>query len=371
MTSIKTRFARLLPPALMLMLRLALPLTLPLALMLFMGAPVFGQEGGANPSPLAAEIRNLERKLETGSDGPERRETWTMLARLQRLSGSVDAAARSWREAALADPANRDDRSLLESSLCYLALGEFDAASDALRGVTAGGTDSAAYLDARYLAAQIELFRSGSAAALYALLTQPEYGAYRPAIYYTFWRLFGDEVYRTQVLTEFPDSPEARILQNEASPSLASETAVNNLAAGTVLAQPRPLWFLYPGRGNIAIGRPVPVQPPEVPRQYEFSAPPTPAAATVPAPAVAAAPAPAVTGPRAGPRTLQTGLFSREENARSAAARLAAKGFAAEIGRKTVNGVAYWAVSVAPGEDSNRTIMRLKDAGFESFPVFE
>jgi hypothetical protein len=67
---------------------------------------------------------------------------------------------------------------------------------------------------------------------------------------------------------------------------------------------------------------------------------------------------------------LQTGLFSREENAHAAVARLAAKGFAAEAGRKTVNGVEYWAVSVAPGEDPNRTIMRLKDAGFESFPVF-
>jgi cell division septation protein DedD len=346
----------------------SLSLLLSLFLMLFMAAPVFGQDGG--PSPLTTEIRNLERKLETDLDGPERRETWTKLARLQRLSGSVDAAARSWREAALADPGNRDDRSLLESSLCYLALGEFDAASDALRGVTAGGTDSAAYPDAQYLAAQIELFRSGSAAALYALLTQPEYGAYRPAIYYTFWRLFGDEAYRTQVLTEFPDSPEARILQSEASPPLASETAVNNLAAGIVFAQPRPLWFLYPGRGNVVIGRPIPVQPPEVPRQYELSPSVAPAPAPASAAAVATAPAPAATGPRAGPQALQTGLFSREENAHAAVARLAAKGFAAEVGRKTVNGVAYWAVSVAPGEDPNRTIMRLKDAGFESFPVF-
>jgi tetratricopeptide (TPR) repeat protein len=328
--------------------------------MLFMAAPVFGQEGAANPSPLTTEIWNLERKLETDSDSPERRETWTRLARLQRLSGNVDAAARAWREAALADPENRDDRSLLESSLCYLALGEFDAASDALRGVTAEGTDSLAYRDAQYLAAQIELFRSGNSAALYALLSQPAYGDYRPAIYYTFWRLFGDEVYRNQVLTEFPDSPEARILQSEAS--LVSETAVHNLAAGTVFAQPRPLWFLYPGRGNIAIGRPVPVQPPEVPRQYELS--------PAPAPAVAMAPTPLSAVPVTGPRALQTGLFSREENARSAAARLAAKGFAAEVGRKTVNGVAYWAVSVAPGKDPNRTIMRLKDAGFESFPVF-
>jgi tetratricopeptide (TPR) repeat protein len=322
--------------------------------MLFTGVFAFGQDARANASPLGTEIWNLERRLETDLTGAERRETWANLARIQRLSGNVDAAARSWREAALADPENRDDRSLLESSLCYLALGEFDAASDALRGVIAEGTDSAAFRDAQYIGAQIELFRSGNASALYALLSQPAYGDYRPAIYYTFWRLFGDEAYRNQALTEFPDSPEARILQSEASPSLASETAVNNLAAGTVFAQTRPLWFLYPGRGNVVIGSPIPVQPPEVPRQYELSSPP---------PAVT----PAV---RAGPRALQTGLFSREENAQAAAARLSAKGFAAEVGRKTVNGVAYWAVSVAPGEDSNRTIMRLKDAGFESFPVF-
>jgi hypothetical protein len=350
MASTKTRFVRLLP--------VALTVSLSFTLMLFTGAPAFSQEGGANPSPLATEIWNLERKLETDLTGAERRETWINLARLQRLSGNVDAAARAWREAALADPENRDDRSLLESSLCYLALGEFDAASDALRGVIAGGEGGAAFRDARYIGAQIELFRSGNTAALYALLSQPEYGGYRPAIYYTFWRLFGDEAYKTQVLTEFPESPEARILQSESSPSLASASP----GLGRVSAQPRPLWFLYPGRGNVVIGSPVPVQPPEVPRQYELSSPPPAAAGT-------AVPA-ATPDTRAGPRALQTGLFSREENAQAAAARLSAKGFAAELGRKTVNGVMYWVVSVAPGEDPNRTIMRLKDAGFESFPVF-
>jgi hypothetical protein len=367
MTSTKTPFARL----------LSRPLILSLWLALFMGLPVFGQDAGA--SPLVTEIWNLERKLETGLTGAERRETWARLAGLQRLSGNVDAAARAWREAALADPENRDDRSLLESSLCYLALGEFDAASDALRGVMAGEAGSAAYRDAQYLAAQIELFRSGNATALYALLTQPEYGEYRPAIYYTFWRLFGDEVYRNQVLTEFPDSPEARILQSEASPSLTlgnptqGSLAQGSLAQGTVSAQTRPLWFLYPGRGNVVIGNPVPLQPLEAPRQYELNAPPPPAVA-VAAPAAAATTAPAAAAapaPSAGPRALQTGLFSREENAQAAAARLAARGFAAELSRKTVNGVVYWAVSVPPGEDSNRTIMRLKDAGFESFPVFQ
>ncbi|MDR1248489.1 MAG: SPOR domain-containing protein [Treponema sp.] len=334
MASTKRLFARLLPRSRI------LPLSL--LFMLFIGAPVFSQN--TNASPLAAEIGDMERKLASDMTGAERRETWTKLARLQRLSGNVDAAARAWREAALADPENRDDRSLLESSLCYLALGEFDAASDALRGVMAGAADSAAYRDARYIGAQIELFRSGNAAALYALLSQPEYGQYRPAIYYTFWRFFGDEAYKIQTLTEFPDSPEARILQSEAALSLNS--GAGGFGPGTVSALPRPLWFLYPGRGNVFIGRPVQVQPPEVPRQHELSS------------------------PVAGPKALQTGLFSREENAQAAATRLAARGFAAEVDRKTVNGVVYWAVSVAPGKDPNQTIMRLKDAGFESFPVF-
>ncbi|MDR0597173.1 MAG: SPOR domain-containing protein [Treponema sp.] len=332
-----------------------------LSALLCAGAPAFGQGADRNPSPLAVEIRNIERSLETTLTGAERREAYIKLARLQRLSGNVDAAARAWREAALADRENRDDQSLLESSLCYLALGEFAAASDVLLGVIAGGAeDSRAFRDAHYIGAQIEVFRSGSAAALYALLPKPEYAEYRPAIYYTFWRIYGDEAYRTQVLTEFPDSPEARILQSEAAAALASTGAssatarvIDGSAPGTgkVSAQGRPLWFLYPGRGNVVIGPPVSAQPPAIPRQYELS--PAPAAADL-----------------SGPRALQTGLFSREENAHASADRLAAKGFAATVSRKPVNGAVYWAVSVAPGEDSNRTIMRLKDAGFEAFPVF-
>jgi hypothetical protein len=314
---------------------------------LLLGAPAFSQSGAANPVPLTAEIGDIERSLETNLTGPERRETYIKLARLQQLSGNVEAAARSWREAAWADPENRDGRSLLESSLCYLALGEFDAASDVLLGVVAGGDSAGVLMDAQYISAQIELFRSGSAASLYALLSKPEYADYRPAIYYTFWRIFGDEAYRTQLLTEFPGSPEARILQNEVSEALAatgagSASAVGNFAvgfAGKVSAQTRPLWFLYPGRGNVVIGASVSVPPPAAPEQ-------------------------------SGPRALQTGLFSREENARASAARLSAQGFAATVSRKPVNGVVYWAVSVAPGEDANWTIMRLKDAGFESFPVF-
>ncbi|WP_010263227.1 SPOR domain-containing protein [Treponema primitia] len=330
-------------------------------LFLFLCGAVSGQSAGTGPSPLAAEIRSIEGKLRSPISASERREAYIKLAQLQRLSGNVDTAAQAWREAALADPANRDDRCFLESALCYLALGEFDAASDALRGILSGGGDTTAARDAQYLTAQIEVFRhggtDGSTASLYALLEKPEFQDYRPAIYYTFWRLFGDAAYKAQILSEFPGSPEARILESEAA--IAADNTVTN---APVSVHNRPLWFFFPGRGNVAIGAAVPTQPAAYPPvQYQ---PPAPAlSAAAPSTAVA----PESTG---GPRALQAGLFSREENAQAMVSRLASRGFTASVSQKLVNGVTYWAVTLPPGENSNQTILRLKDAGFESFPVF-
>jgi hypothetical protein len=67
---------------------------------------------------------------------------------------------------------------------------------------------------------------------------------------------------------------------------------------------------------------------------------------------------------------LQTGLFGREENARILAGRLRGAGFAPLITTKTVNGTLYWAVGISPGKNHTETILLLKDAGFEVFPVY-
>jgi cell division septation protein DedD len=67
---------------------------------------------------------------------------------------------------------------------------------------------------------------------------------------------------------------------------------------------------------------------------------------------------------------LQTGLFSREENARALAERLRVAGFSPVITKKTVDRKEHWAVGVVPGPDPSRTILLLKDKGFESFPVY-
>jgi hypothetical protein len=305
------------------------------ALLLCLAAAVSAQSGESS-SPLATEIGGIESKLGLSAlSAAERREAYIKLAGLHMLSGNIDVSARAWREAALADPENRDDRCLLESALCFLNLGEFDAAADALRGIS--GRDTEAVRDAYYIAALIEVFRSGSSGALHALLGKPEFRDYHPAICYTFWRLFGEAAYKTLILSEFPKSPEAGILQNEEA---------GNSAAGTrVSALNRPLWFLYPGRSNVTVGAAVPV--PEV-------SPIRPAA-------VSAA---------AMPGALQTGLFTREQNARAMVDRLASRGFSASVSPKPVNGVTYWTVSIPAGENADQTMLALKDAGFESFLVF-
>jgi hypothetical protein len=53
------------------------------------------------------------------------------------------------------------------------------------------------------------------------------------------------------------------------------------------------------------------------------------------------------------------------------AERLRRGGFTPLVTRRRVNGTEYWAVGVSPGENMNDTILALKNAGFESFPVYE
>ena len=69
-------------------------------------------------------------------------------------------------------------------------------------------------------------------------------------------------------------------------------------------------------------------------------------------------------------RFLQTGVFDREDNAKNMGEGLQKAGFSPQITRRTVNGIDYWAVSVGSGADMNETIKKLKDLGYEAFPVY-
>jgi hypothetical protein len=289
---------------------------------------------------VAAEIQNFEKKLaDPGIPAAERRRALIGLAGLFRLSGDPEAAARAWTEAAFVEPGSRDDLALVEGARCFAAIGELDKAEAQVQTVIRTGRDAAFIRNARYLEAQIKAFRSGDFSALASLGEDPAFSEYKAAIYYTQWKLSGDLRYKSRLLAEYPESPEARIAGGE---------------GGAVSAAPMALWFLFPGREGIALGSPAagegaPVLP--NPAFQERQSQET-AAGTVPA-------------------VLQTGLFSREENARALTERLKRAGFQPDIVRREVKGAGYWAVIVPAGNDMGRTIIRLKDAGFESFPIFQ
>ncbi|MDR0689343.1 MAG: SPOR domain-containing protein [Spirochaetaceae bacterium] len=305
------------------------------------GSCLYGQSDPGGSVLAAAEIQSLEKKLtDRGIPATERHEVLIRLARLSRLSGDLESAARFWTEAALVEPepGRRDDQALLEAARCSMAIGEPDKAEAQVQRVLLTGRDAGILRHARYLDAQIKAFRSGDVSALTVLVEDPGYSEYKAALYYTQWKISGDSRYKSRLLTECPESPEARIAGSE-------EGAVN--------AVPLALWFLFPGREALTLA-------------------PAPAGESPPAPLNPADQSPRVreTAGGAAPVVLQTGLFSREENARALAERLKGAGFQADITRRGVKGTDYWVVTVPAGNDMGRTIIQLKDAGFESFPVF-
>jgi cell division protein FtsN len=66
----------------------------------------------------------------------------------------------------------------------------------------------------------------------------------------------------------------------------------------------------------------------------------------------------------------QVGYFAKEENASRLKAELAGKGIVARIDRKDSGEGQRWTVVVDAGPDPQRTSLRLKDAGYESYPQF-
>jgi tetratricopeptide (TPR) repeat protein len=298
------------------------------------GIPLPAQSG--ETSSLAAEIG----KAESLPQNPgEKYQALLRLARLLQLSGNLERAAAVWLEAAGAAPGGRDDRALLEGSRILIALGEYEKAEEGIRTALAGGREKPG---AEYLAALLDAFRSGDGSALARMAAEADFAPWRGEIYYTLWKISGGARWKTMLIEEFPQSPEGMIAQD----------------SGSVRAAATAHWLLCPGRASVSVPAAAPSAPAGVP------------AAVPPAPAPGPAPAAAASSGTPGV-FLQAGLYGREENALAMAERLKKAGFDARLRRRTVNGTGYWAVSVPPGPDMNGTIRTLKEAGFDSFPVYE
>ena len=283
-----------------------------------------------NTASLEAEISRLE-NLVSGAAREEQYNALISLSRLYQLSGNRDAQLRSLERVLALIPG--DGRALVEQGRLFISMGEYDRASEAAAALLS--KEKEYLLMGRFLLAQIEAFRSGNIRLLAALTDDTDFSAYKSGIYYTLWTLSGDSVWRNRLSAEFPQSPEAQI------------------AASLVSSSPTPLWLLFPGRDSIRLTEP----------QYAEQASTTLAAVT-PVPQT-----PAHGSGLTQTAVLQTGLFGREENARALVDSLRRAGFASEISRRNVSGSVFWAVLVPGGSDMNVTMQRLRDSGFDSFPV--
>ena len=317
--------------------------------------PVLAQ----NAVPLASELSRFER-LTTGGTARERYDAYMALAQLQRLSGNSEAALRAYEGALALFP--RDGKALLEQTRLLISFGEYESAVASAAGLMRPEQEREFFVAGRYLSALAEAFHSGNVQALAALAGDADFSEYLGAIYYTIWHLSGVSSYRNRLTTELPQSPEAGI------------------AAGRVLPIVTPLWLLFPGRESIVLlpneAAPTPAtQAPAAQTPAPVAqAPPPQAPATQPpaaqTPPQAPAPQPSASQTSASQTSvLQTNLFSRLENAQNHAETLKNAGFSAEIVQRQVNGVSYWAVIVPYGSDMNAMIRRLRDAGFDSFPI--
>ena len=289
---------------------------------------IWGQdltEKAGETATLAAEVSRLEKLSLNGTDTKVRYEAYLALARLYQLSGNSEAVLKSLDAALVVLPGG--SQALLEKGRQLISMGEYDKAAEAVAALLTGDREKDVLLEARYLIAMLEAFRSGNIRLLSALAEEGDFKEFRSVIYYALWMLGEDISWKTRLAREFPKSPEAAIA---GKPSIATQT---------------PLWLLFPGRDSIRLTEPL---------------------------ATAVATTGVTTGAvadTAAGAILQVGLFSREDNARDVAARLQQAGFAPSLQQRLVSGSNFWAVVVSGGRDAGAVAKKLKDAGFESFPV--
>jgi hypothetical protein len=155
-------------------------------------------------------------------------------ARLLQLTGDIEGSADSWM--AVFSLENDNYAALLEAAFCFFAIGDFEKAEGNLSLVLNGTKNEGLLRRASYLNAKVEAFRLESLNSLIELSRNPSYELFRPAIYYTLWKLSEIENYKTQLLEEYPLSPEALIV-NDDRPSISPI--------------PSAMWILFPGRLNI------------------------------------------------------------------------------------------------------------------------
>lgn len=279
----------------------------------------------------------FEKNLANLPNKPAQSQALVFLAEYEQHNGSYSQAAGHYRQAAELNPEAKTAL-LLEAVRALLCGGRFDSAGSLLREIAAALPVSdenpdyrtAAVYDAWRLLAED---RADHAIPLITAYTKRKsFSAYHPALLFTLWWLDGNETAKQQLLKDYPSSMEAAAVK------------------GLVTIQPSTFWYLMPKNSIVQDRSIIDTEMPEG--------------------AVTQAPVQSAETGAAKPLYYQLGFYRTKQYAESLAADLQKKNFLPIIKEETrPSGTVYFAVLVKENAVGDMGL-RLKDAGYEAFPIF-
>jgi tetratricopeptide (TPR) repeat protein len=314
------------------------------------GGPAFASRLSAlsDALPPGEALELLDEFAPLVSEGATSKALLLRAGELALLLGRYEEAADSFEAAAFRLAPARDDALLLRSARERLAAGETDRAAERADLVLRSASEPSLARGARLVSAWAALVagRSSDAKRLASAVLSgdgavgaaPPGGNERREALFIEWAaaLPGERPSALSSLAkEYPESPECALASGDSS-------------SQDIAFLPLPHWYLSGLLGEVSGPRP----------------------AGLVASSAAATAAATAADDSSGGKALryQLGVFSKSGNAALLVAELAKKGFQATIEERLVKGQRLEAVVVQAG--SGDTLLKLKDAGYEAYPLF-
>lgn len=311
--------------------------------------------------------------LETGArklgEPAAKRAVLRFLADYEERIALADRAADHYLEAASAGSGPRDEGLVLDAARCRLSLGDAERANALVSSVLLASFDDAVLARARVYAAWISLASADdprpALSQIRSYADQAAFAAYEPALLFTLWWSDSDASARDRLVARHPASLEAAVARGEMSIAPVSFWYLMPRDARSIAA------FAAKGSAQGAAPKPAQVTVPEPADAVTSGDAVASGDGVTSGDAVASADAVASGDDHPRPTWHQIGFFRQRDYADELVAKLRAKGFEPIIrNEKRPSGTVYFAVLV-PEDPRGQVGPRLKDAGFESFPLFE
>ena len=307
----------------------------------------------------AAVRQFFEKNLATLPNAQAKVQALMLLADYEQHNGNYSNAADCYRRAAGFDTTDKKTALLLDAVRVLLCGGSMDSARSLLSEIAAALPVSdedpyyrrAAVYDTWRLLAED---RADRAVPLITAYTKKKaFSEYHPALLFTLWWVNGDEDAKQRLLKEYPAGMEA--------------AAVN----GTVTVQPSTFWYLMPRSGlaqEPAAGSTG--SKTSAPSEATKTSGQSSAASKTEAASTQSSKTSAGSETQAKPSYYQLGFYKTKKYAEALAADLQKKHFTPIIKEETrPSGTVYFAVLVKENAAGDMGL-RLKDAGYEAFPIF-